>query len=138
MPSEKSVARSGSEADAMRMISTCFARVLQRNTCSLDMHFLLIFQEVVSISKTCNQLAIMALMYGTCHSLFLLADICAPECLSFETGAQAREEKLNGTLGWYVRVCLVRQRREKVGWYLPDRAATVHAGSPERGGFSPP
>jgi hypothetical protein len=56
VPSEKSVARSGSEADAMRMISTCFARVLQRNTCSLDMHFLLIFQEVVSISKTCNQL----------------------------------------------------------------------------------
>jgi hypothetical protein len=40
----------------MRMIITCFARVPQRCTSRLYMHFLLIFQELRPISKTRNQL----------------------------------------------------------------------------------
>lgn len=39
-PSEKGVALSGSKDDVMRMISTRFARVLQRSLRWLDMHFL--------------------------------------------------------------------------------------------------
>ena len=54
--SEKCVARCGSEYDEMRMITTRFVRVLQRCAAPLCTHFLLIFQEVRSASKTCNQL----------------------------------------------------------------------------------
>ena len=54
--SEKYVARYGSKYDEMRMITASFVRMLQRCTGSLCMHFLLIFQEVRSMSKTCNQL----------------------------------------------------------------------------------
>ena len=46
----------GSVEDGMRMIITCFARVPQRCTSRLYMHFLLIFQELRPISKTRNQL----------------------------------------------------------------------------------
>ena len=56
MPSEKGVARSSREDDAMRMIPARFIREIQRRTRGIDMHFLLIFQELGPISKTCNQL----------------------------------------------------------------------------------
>jgi hypothetical protein len=52
VPSEQCVPRSGSEYDEMGKIPVRFACVLQRCTRCLDMHFLLIFQEVESISKT--------------------------------------------------------------------------------------
>src|SRR5437764_9761783 len=54
--SEKCVARWGSEYDDICMITTRFVRVLQRCAGPLYTHFLLIFQEVRSASKTCNQL----------------------------------------------------------------------------------
>jgi hypothetical protein len=54
--SEKCVARCDSKYDEMRMITVCFVRVLQRCTGSQYLHFLLIFQEVSPVSKTCNQL----------------------------------------------------------------------------------
>ena len=38
------------------MITACFARALQRCTSRIGVHFLLIFQEVILISKTRNQL----------------------------------------------------------------------------------
>jgi hypothetical protein len=38
------------------MITACFARALQRRTSCIGVHFLLIFQEVILISKTRNQL----------------------------------------------------------------------------------
>src|SRR6266849_11210948 len=44
----------------MRMITTCFARALQRCTSRIDVHFLLTFQEVRPISKTRNQLYLIA------------------------------------------------------------------------------
>ena len=50
------MARSGSKYDDIRMIPARFAYVPQRSTYYLDMRFLLIFQEVEPISKTCNQL----------------------------------------------------------------------------------
>ena len=56
MLSEQCVAPSGSEYDTMRVIPARFACVRQRSICSLEMHFLLKFQEVEPISKTCNQL----------------------------------------------------------------------------------
>ena len=52
LQSEKYVARGGSKYDAMCMITASFVRLLQRCTDSLGMHFLLIFQEVRSVSKT--------------------------------------------------------------------------------------
>jgi hypothetical protein len=61
--SEKCVARCGSEYDEMRMITTRFVRMLQRCAAPLCTHFLLIFQEVRSASKTCNQLSGCSLPY---------------------------------------------------------------------------
>jgi len=58
MPSEKYAARRGSVEDGMRMITACFARAPQRCTSRTYRHFLLVFHEVRSISKTCNQLTI--------------------------------------------------------------------------------
>jgi hypothetical protein len=40
----------------MRMITASFARVIERCTGHLCMQFLLIFQQVGAISKTCNQI----------------------------------------------------------------------------------
>lgn len=40
----------------MRMITACFARALKGWTSRICVHFLLTFQEVMSISKTRNQL----------------------------------------------------------------------------------
>ena len=48
----------------MCMITTRFTRELQRCTGYLCMHFLLIFQEVRPVSKTCNQLFILAGQMG--------------------------------------------------------------------------
>ena len=53
------MARSGSKYHDRRMIPARFAYVSQRSTCYLHMRFLLIFQEVESISKTCNPLNTM-------------------------------------------------------------------------------
>src|SRR5712691_2768589 len=54
--SEKYAARRGSVEDEMRMITARFAHALQRYTSRTYMHCLLIFQEVMPISKTRNQL----------------------------------------------------------------------------------
>jgi hypothetical protein len=56
LQSENDVARGGSEDDNMGMIAARFTHVLQRGADSLCMHFLLIFQWVAQISKTCNRL----------------------------------------------------------------------------------
>ena len=40
------------------MITACFARALQRCTSRRGMHFLLTFQEVMTISKTRNELCV--------------------------------------------------------------------------------
>jgi len=50
--------RWGSEDDAMRMIAASFTRVLEKCTDHLWLHFLLIFQQLGEISKTCNQLTL--------------------------------------------------------------------------------
>ena len=42
------------------MITACFAQALQRCTSRRGVHFLLIFQEAILISKTRNQLYIKA------------------------------------------------------------------------------
>ena len=56
MPSAQCVARSGSESEAMRMLPARFACVRWRSTRCLDIYVLLLFQEVRTIRKTCNQL----------------------------------------------------------------------------------
>src|SRR6266850_6782061 len=56
VPSEKYAARRGSVEDEMRMIPARFAHALQRYTSRPYMHCLPIFQEVMPISKTRNQL----------------------------------------------------------------------------------
>src|SRR4029450_8150052 len=60
-PSEKYAARCGSMWDEMRMRTACFARAPQRCTSRLSKHFLLTFQEVTPLSKTCNQLYVKTL-----------------------------------------------------------------------------
>src|SRR5713101_1476937 len=61
MQSEKYAARRGSMEDGMHMITACFARASQGCTSRTYMHFLLIFQEVLPISKTRNQLHVKKL-----------------------------------------------------------------------------
>jgi len=51
----KCVAHSGSEDDKMRMIPARFVRVLRWIPRHFITHNLLIFQEIMSISNTCNQ-----------------------------------------------------------------------------------
>ena len=65
---EKRAARCGSEDDDMRLSSASFARVLERCTDALCMHFLSIFQEDRSVRKTCNQL-VVAFHLGQCEQL---------------------------------------------------------------------
>jgi hypothetical protein len=55
IPSEKCVAHSGSEDDKMRIIPARFVRVLRWIPRHFITHNLLIFQEIMSISNTCNQ-----------------------------------------------------------------------------------
>ena len=57
MPSEKCVGGWGSDNDEMRMITASFARAIERFAGDLCLHFLPLFQQVVAIRKTCNQLS---------------------------------------------------------------------------------
>src|SRR6516162_2936320 len=59
-PSEKYAARCVSLLDEMRMKTACFACAPQRCTRCLSKHFLLTFQEVTSLTKTRNQLKVIA------------------------------------------------------------------------------
>ena len=68
VPSEKYAARRGSVEDEMRMITARFAHALQRYTSRTYMHCLLIFQEVMPISKTRNQLHDKLLQVGGARS----------------------------------------------------------------------
>ena len=56
MPSEKCAGGWGSDDDDMRMITASFVRAIERFSGCLCLHFLLLFQHVVAIGKTCNQL----------------------------------------------------------------------------------
>ena len=56
MPSEKWAVGRGSDDDAMRMITASFVRAIERFAGDLCLHFLPLFQKVVAIKKTCNQL----------------------------------------------------------------------------------
>jgi len=67
LPSEKCVARCGSEYDEIRMSTVRFARVLERCTGHLYRHFLLTFQEVRLVRKTCNQLTQSPTMIGVAN-----------------------------------------------------------------------
>src|SRR3977135_4108570 len=58
MPSEKDAARRGGVEDGRRIITACCARVPQRCTSRTYMRFLLMFQEVIAIRKTRNQLSL--------------------------------------------------------------------------------
>src|SRR4029434_9785627 len=62
-PSEKYAACRGSVSDGRHMITACFTRALQSCTSCIGVHVLLTFQEVMQISKTCNQLARNQLLY---------------------------------------------------------------------------
>jgi hypothetical protein len=54
--SEKCALGWGSNDDAMRMITASFARATERFAGDPFLHFLPLFQRVVAIRKTCNQL----------------------------------------------------------------------------------
>ena len=56
MSSEKCAAGQGRNDDDMRMITASVVRVIERFAGDLCLHFLPLFQKVVVISKTCNQL----------------------------------------------------------------------------------
>ena len=56
MPSEKCAVSWGSNDDEMRMITASFVRAIERLAGDLCRHFLPLFQQVVEIRKTCNQL----------------------------------------------------------------------------------
>ena len=55
-PSEKCAVGWGSDDDEMRLITASFIRAIERFAGDLDLHFLPLFQQVVAIRKTCNQL----------------------------------------------------------------------------------
>src|SRR5262249_52311627 len=66
VPSEKCAGGWGSDDDDMRMITASFGRAIERFAGSLCLHFLLLFQQVVAIRKTCNQLRLCsALLQNT-------------------------------------------------------------------------
>ena len=56
MPSEKYAGGWGSDDDEMRMITVSFVRAIERFAGALALHFLPLFQQVVAIRKTRNQL----------------------------------------------------------------------------------
>src|SRR5262249_16859474 len=56
VPSEKCAVSWGSDDDEMRMITASFVRAIERFAGDLCRHFLPLFQKVVAIKKTCNQL----------------------------------------------------------------------------------
>ena len=59
VPSEKCAVIWGSYDDGMRMITASFVRAIERFAGNLCLHFLPLFQQVVAIRKTCNQLHVM-------------------------------------------------------------------------------
>ena len=56
VPSEKCAVSWGSDGDEMRMITARFVRAIERFAGDLCWHFLPLFQQVVEIRKTRNQL----------------------------------------------------------------------------------
>ena len=56
VPSEKCAVRWGSDDDERRIITAGFVRAIERFAGVLRLHFLPLFQQVVTISKTRNQL----------------------------------------------------------------------------------
>ena len=56
MPSEKCAVGWGSDDDERRMITASFVRAIERFAGDLCLHFLPLFQQVVAIRKTRNQL----------------------------------------------------------------------------------
>jgi hypothetical protein len=56
VPSEKCAVSWGSDDDEMRMITARFVRAIERFAGDLCWHFLPLFQQVVEIIKTRNQL----------------------------------------------------------------------------------
>jgi hypothetical protein len=59
VPSEKWAGGWGSDDDAMRMITASFIRAIGCFAGALCLHFLPLFQQVVAIRKTCNQLNVI-------------------------------------------------------------------------------
>ena len=57
MPSEKCAVGWGSDDNEMRMITASFVRAIERFAGDLCLHCLPLFQKVVAIKKTCNQLS---------------------------------------------------------------------------------
>ena len=55
------------------MMTACFARALQRCTSRIGVHFLLIFQEVILISKTRNRLTLSIFISTSLLRLKLLS-----------------------------------------------------------------
>jgi hypothetical protein len=58
VPSAKCMGGWGRDDDEMRMITASFVRAIVRLAGDLCLHFLPLFQKVVAIRKTCNQLTI--------------------------------------------------------------------------------
>ena len=56
VPSEKCAVGWGSDDDEIRMITANFVRAVERFAGDLCLHFPPLFQQVVVIRKTCNQL----------------------------------------------------------------------------------
>src|SRR5436309_4131328 len=113
--SEKCVARWGSEYDDICMITTRFVRVLQRCAGPLYTHFLLIFQEVRSASKTCNQL-----IWKHVESLFPSArqGLDYYHCKEYlHKVAKVHYDSPERALEW-VEATLTRLYLGKVGWVL--------------------
>src|SRR5262245_22631973 len=57
--SEKCAVGWGSDDDETRMITASFVRAIERFAGDVCLHFLPLFQKVVAIKKTCNQLRLM-------------------------------------------------------------------------------
>src|ERR1043165_7356198 len=58
VPSEKCAVSWRSDDDERRMSTASFVRALERLASDLCRHFLPLFQQVVAIRKTCNQLIV--------------------------------------------------------------------------------
>jgi len=56
VPSEKCAVSWGSDDDERRMITASFVCAIERFAGDLCRHFLPLFQQVVAVRKTCNQL----------------------------------------------------------------------------------
>jgi hypothetical protein len=58
VPSEQCAVRWGSDDDDTRRITASFVRAIERLAGDLCRHYLPLFQQVVAIRKTCNQLTV--------------------------------------------------------------------------------